>query len=85
MEVFLIVASLCFVAYCYCIFMLIRNRCIYAVRLQFLNDDELWRTHYEALPEYDQMLENPKYWLLWTPEHWIEWVNRQEIGVHDGL
>ena len=33
---------------------------------------------YEILPNYEAMLFNPKYWLLWTTKHWLGWIERQD-------
>lgn len=60
-----------------CAFMLVRNKCVLKVQLAFINRPGYWPDRYERLPEYGDMLFLPKYWLLWTPDHWDAWVNRQ--------
>jgi len=63
-------------------FMLARNQHVYAVRWAILHDEtqtveQRVRMH-DALPSYDNMLHNPKYYLLWTTQHWLAWVQRKE-------
>jgi hypothetical protein len=62
-----------------CIVMLIRNEFVFKARIAILNRSN-WinRGHepFDRLPEYDDMLKSPKYWLLWTTAHWEAWLDR---------
>lgn len=56
---------------------LLRNHMVYRARIAFIHADD-FPVSYHALPEYDAMLLNPKYWLLWTKAHWRAWLARQQ-------
>jgi hypothetical protein len=62
-------------------FFLIRNRYVFKAGMDILEDkDETLPNklaRYLSLPRYEDMLFNPKYWLLWTTDHWKAWLNRQ--------
>lgn len=75
--VFLSVASICFVVSIICFVFLLRNDAVYKVRCYFIDDKSLWMWGYLELPAYDEMLYNPKYWTMWSKEHWIKWVNKK--------
>jgi hypothetical protein len=60
----------------FCFFMLYRNERVYQVRLAFIDAPD-YPHGYQALPVYASMLENPRYWLLWTEADWRSWVNRR--------
>jgi hypothetical protein len=46
-----------------------RDWCVFITReALFDSDDELDK--YLALPDYDAMVYNPRYWLRWTPAQW---------------
>ena len=57
---------------------LIRNEFVYRVRVAILDllpvSDAL--RLYSAIPPYGEMLYHPRYWLLWTKEHWLDWLAR---------
>jgi hypothetical protein len=75
----LFVSSLILAACAYAIFMLVRNKFVYSARTAILDIQpihEALRLH-DALPDYDEMLHSPRYWFLWTPNHWMAWVARR--------
>lgn len=53
-----------------------RNTTIWKVRVAFIDDDELFTDAYNALPSYDAMIYNPRYWHLSTKQQWVEFVRR---------
>lgn len=62
-------------------FFLIRNRYVFKAGMDILEDKDKTLPNrldrYLSLPRYEDMLFNPKYWLLWTTDHWKAWLNRQ--------
>lgn len=55
--------------------LLVRNWFVFNVRIDFI-DMKDFPLSYQKLPDYDSMLANPKYYLLWTTSHWQKWVER---------
>lgn len=80
-DLLLIVWSIWGALMLYCAFMLHRNTRVHDIRVAFINDRALFPLAYEALPSYDAMLYNPRYWLLWTKEHWVAWLARRQAEV----
>ena len=54
--------------------LLVRNTTVWKVRNAFIDDDELFADAYNALPSYEAMLYNPRYWPLSTKRQWVEFV-----------
>lgn len=79
METFLYIFYIgLFIAFLFCIFMLIRNQRVYAIRTYLLSEEDLWRKgYYSTLPDYESMLQNPKYWGLWTVKQWKRWAEER--------
>jgi hypothetical protein len=57
-------------------FILVRNGFVHGVRRHFIYEVEPFPEAYDRLPDYDAMMVNPKYWLLWTANHWKTWLAR---------
>ena len=56
-------------------FATLRNASVLRVRLAFIDDTALYLGgKYDALPSYDAMYYNPRYWLLWTKKQWVKTV-----------
>lgn len=75
----LVISAASFALMAWGAFGLIRNEFVYRVRFAILNLpswSDAGRLYY-ALPSYSEMLHNPRYWLLWTKEHWIAWLARR--------
>lgn len=58
------------------LFLMVRNMFVYEVRTAFIDDPTLWPEVYNALPTYDQMMCNPKYWVLWTKDQWVIYMGK---------
>lgn len=58
---------------------LIRHQAIYMVLWDF--DDE--GQDIEDLPQMNDMLYNPVYWLIWSTDSWMAWVKRNPIDDGD--
>jgi hypothetical protein len=62
-------------------FMLLRNHCAFKVEIHILGDkketrDRRW-ARYASLPRHEDMVFNPRYWLLWTPGQWMAWLDKK--------
>lgn len=53
--------------------MAIRNWCVYSIRIAFINQKP---AAYRQLPSYDAMMQNPRYWHMWTKKQWDKWLER---------
>lgn len=65
-----------------------RNDQVHDIRVDFMDRAYLglvdWEAGYDLLPSYEQMLYNPRYWLLTKTEHWVAWVNRKKERLQYG-
>lgn len=59
------------------VFVSIRNYCVFTTLEWFAKHES---DRHDTLPSYHTMLFNPKFILLWTPQHWLAWLNRQQEG-----
>jgi hypothetical protein len=59
---------------------LVRVECTFHVRMKFLINKSL--EDYDLLPNYTEMVSNPKYLFFWTFGQWESWAVRKQNGAY---
>lgn len=74
MEILLCVGMvICVVLLIYSSLGLVRNDVVYNIRTHFLETD--WNV-YQHLPEYEEMLYNPRHYFRWTVKSWEKYIQQ---------
>lgn len=60
----------------FCALMLIRNECVYRVRMAFIDHDD-FPTSFHCLPKYDEMMYSVRHFNKWTYRQWSEWLEQR--------
>lgn len=68
-----VILVICVILLIYSFLGLVRNDVVYNIKTHFLETD--WDA-YQRLPEYGEMLYNPKHYFRWTVKSWEKYVQQ---------